>query len=332
MWNGYKGPPPRYLVERLLTSMATCNAHCRRTPTARSRGPGESRAFGQLAGRSPAETAARYTGQPGAEGIEPTEPRRRPIDRVLTHRPLGIAHLRAGHVHGVSPGSLGPPCRPSSRASSLLAHGSSANGGRGPSEPAGRRSHQRSGGVFLPQILILFAFIAILEDCGYMARAAYLMDWFMARIGLNGKSSSPCFPFACAIWGSWLLKIANERDRLTTILAALLMTCSARLPVYALLIAAFPRVLFRRPAEPSDSPWQPSMPWNPDGVVWPWCSDDLSRRHASVSHGTAQLQVAVASKRSTGSSSGRSCSLCGNADPCRLDPGLGRPYYPHAKP
>ncbi len=95
--------------------------------------------------------------------------------------------------------------------------------------------------VFLPQILILFFFIAILEDCGYMARAAFLMDRLMARVGLSGKSFIPMLSsFACAIPGIMAARvIEDERDRLTTILVAPLMTCSARLPVYALLIAAF---------------------------------------------------------------------------------------------
>lgn len=94
---------------------------------------------------------------------------------------------------------------------------------------------------FLPQILILFLFIAVLEDCGYMARAAFLMDRMMVRVGLSGKSFIPMLSsFACAIPGIMATRvIENERDRLTTILVAPLMTCSARLPVYALLIAAF---------------------------------------------------------------------------------------------
>lgn len=99
------------------------------------------------------------------------------------------------------------------------------------------------GGVltFLPQILVLFFFLGILEDCGYMARAAYLMDPLMVRVGLSGKSFIPLLSsFACAIPGIMATRvIENERDRLTTILVAPLMTCSARLPVYALLIAAF---------------------------------------------------------------------------------------------
>ncbi len=95
--------------------------------------------------------------------------------------------------------------------------------------------------VFLPQIFTLFFFIAVLEDCGYMARAAYLMDKLMSRVGLSGKSFIPLLSsFACAIPGIMATRvIENPRDRLTTILVAPLMSCSARLPVYALLIAAF---------------------------------------------------------------------------------------------
>ncbi len=95
--------------------------------------------------------------------------------------------------------------------------------------------------VFLPQIFILFLFIALLEDCGYMARAAYLMDKLMVRAGLSGKSFIPLLSsFACAIPGIMATRvIENRRDRLTTILVAPLMSCSARLPVYTLLIAAF---------------------------------------------------------------------------------------------
>ncbi len=95
--------------------------------------------------------------------------------------------------------------------------------------------------VFLPQILILFLFIAVLEDCGYMARAAYLMDKLMSRVGLSGKSFIPLLSsFACAIPGIMAARvIENRRDRLATILVAPLMSCSARLPVYTLLIAAF---------------------------------------------------------------------------------------------
>jgi len=95
--------------------------------------------------------------------------------------------------------------------------------------------------VFLPQILILFGFVAVLEECGYMARAAYLMDGLMSRIGLSGKSFIPLLSsFACAVPGVMATRaIENRRDRLVTILIAPLMSCSARLQVYSLLIAAF---------------------------------------------------------------------------------------------
>lgn len=101
--------------------------------------------------------------------------------------------------------------------------------------------------TFLPQILILFCFVAVLEDCGYMARAAYLMDKPMSRIGLSGKSFIPLLSsFACAVPGIMATRvIENRRDRLVTILVAPLMSCSARLPVYVLLIAAFiPKTTF----------------------------------------------------------------------------------------
>lgn len=95
--------------------------------------------------------------------------------------------------------------------------------------------------VFLPQILLLFFFIAVLEDCGYMARTAYLMDKLMARVGLSGKSFIPLLSsFACAVPGIMAARvIENRRDRLVTILVAPLMSCSARLPVYILMIGAF---------------------------------------------------------------------------------------------
>jgi ferrous iron transport protein B len=95
--------------------------------------------------------------------------------------------------------------------------------------------------VFLPQIVILFALILFLEASGYMARAAFLMDELMLRVGLNGRAFIPLLSsFACAIPGMMAARtIENERDRLTTILIAPLMTCSARLPVYTLIIAAF---------------------------------------------------------------------------------------------
>lgn len=95
--------------------------------------------------------------------------------------------------------------------------------------------------VFLPQIVILFAFILFLEASGYMARAAFLMDELMLRVGLNGRAFIPLLSsFACAIPGIMAARtIEEERDRITTIMVAPLMTCSARLPVYTLLIGVF---------------------------------------------------------------------------------------------
>lgn len=95
--------------------------------------------------------------------------------------------------------------------------------------------------VFLPQIVILFAFILVLEESGYLPRAAFLLDRLMGALGLSGRSFIPLLSsFACAIPGIMAARtIANPRDRLVTILIAPLMTCSARLPVYALLIGAF---------------------------------------------------------------------------------------------
>ena len=94
--------------------------------------------------------------------------------------------------------------------------------------------------VFLPQIVILFAFILVMEASGYMARAAFLMDRLMAGVGLSGKSFIPLLSsFACAIPGIMATRsISDPKDRLTTILIAPLMTCSARLPVYAVIISA----------------------------------------------------------------------------------------------
>ncbi|MDY3560215.1 ferrous iron transport protein B [Gemmata sp. JC673] len=108
--------------------------------------------------------------------------------------------------------------------------------------------------VFLPQIMILFGFIAVLEDCGYMARAAFLMDRVMSRCGLSGKSFIPMLSsVACAVPGIMATRvIENRRDRLATILVSPLMSCSARLPVYILLTAAFV-------AKPGAPVWLPGV-------------------------------------------------------------------------
>jgi ferrous iron transport protein B len=95
--------------------------------------------------------------------------------------------------------------------------------------------------VFLPQIIILFFFILMLEDSGYLPRAAFLLDRLMGSVGLSGRAFIPLLSsFACAIPGIMATRtIQNPRDRLATIMIAPLMTCSARLPVYALIIGAF---------------------------------------------------------------------------------------------
>ena len=95
--------------------------------------------------------------------------------------------------------------------------------------------------VFLPQILILFFYILVLEDSGYLPRAAFLLDRLMGKVGLSGRAFIPLLSsFACAVPGVMATRtIAHWRDRITTIMIAPLMTCSARLPVYALLIGAF---------------------------------------------------------------------------------------------
>ncbi len=117
--------------------------------------------------------------------------------------------------------------------------------------------------AFVPQIMILFACVAILEDCGYMARAAFLMDRLMARAGLNGKSFIPLLSsMACAVPGILAARvIENRRDRLATILVAPLMSCSARLPVYLLLVGAF----F---TPPPDATWRDLAWWAPGLVLF----------------------------------------------------------------
>jgi len=95
--------------------------------------------------------------------------------------------------------------------------------------------------VFLPQICILFAFIGLLEDSGYMARAAFLMDRLMRRVGLHGRSFIPMLSgYACAVPGIMATRtIESPKDRLATIMVVPMMSCSARLPIYTLLIGAF---------------------------------------------------------------------------------------------
>ena len=158
--------------------------------------------------------------------------------------------------------------------------------------------------IFLPQILILFFFIAVLEDCGYMARAAFLMDRLMAGVGLSGKSFIPLLSsFACAVPGIMATRvIENRRDRLTTILVAPLMSCSARLPVYVILIGAFvpaQRYLggLARPARAGAVRDVRGRHRRGDRRGLGAEENAAPRRDAAVRDGAAELQNAVAADR-----------------------------------
>ncbi|MBI1825511.1 MAG: ferrous iron transport protein B [Planctomycetes bacterium] len=175
-----------------------------------------------------------------------TRPRTEIADRILTHPIVGLTvFVAVMAVIFQSVYALGGPLR------DFVDGGFTAIGQQVASWiPAGAIRSLIVDGViagvgavltFLPQILILFFFIAILEDCGYMARAAFLLDRWMGTIGLNGKSFIPLLSsFACAVPGIMATRtIEDRRDRFVTILIAPLMSCSARLPVYVLLIGAF---------------------------------------------------------------------------------------------
>ena len=253
-----RGPidAPRYLVERLLLD-STGYVESRLVPDAADPVHGilrEARQRLAAAGLPvPAvEAMARYAWVAKILGGIVTRPHVRPatlsdrLDRVLTHRVWGSL-LFAALMLALFQAMF----RWSQPAIDLIDVGVSRLGGwvslrmsEGPLRSLlvdGVIGGVGSVLVFLPQILLLFGFVAILEDCGYMARAAYLMDRLMVRFGLSGKSFIPLLSsFACAIPGVMATRvIENRRDRLTTILIAPLMSCSARLPVYGLLIAAF---------------------------------------------------------------------------------------------
>jgi ferrous iron transport protein B len=249
-------PVPRYLVERLLLDTSGYLAGVIQAPQGVNLEAELTAARQRLReARSPipaVEAAARYRwiGEQLAGVVQKTESpriaRSDSIDRILTHRVYGVIIFAAimftlfFSVFSIATypmdwidggiGSLGEsvsemmspgPLR------SLVVDG--IIGGVG------------SVVIFLPQIIILFFFLAILEDCGYLARAAYLMDKLLCRVGLSGKSFIPMLSsFACAIPGIMATRtIEHRRDRLTTILVAPLMSCSARLPVYILLTTAF---------------------------------------------------------------------------------------------
>ena len=168
------------------------------------------------------------------------------IDRVLTHRVFGLAAFL-----GVSAVLFQGIYAWAAPAMDLVETAVSTLGAAlGSSLPEGPLRSLLVDGVvagvggvlvFLPQIALLFLLIAILEDCGYMSRAALLMDRLLGRLGLSGRSFIPLLSsFACAVPGVMAARtIADRRDRFVTVLVAPLMSCSARLPVYALFIAAF---------------------------------------------------------------------------------------------
>lgn len=249
------GNLPRYLVERLLldtTGFLEHSLHADRPAATKELTEARQRLANAGLPVPAVEAIARY-GWVGRvlEGVV-TRPVQRPqtwsdrLDRVLTHRLwgslvfLGIMFivfqsvfrwaLPVMNLIDAGQGAVGQwvaARMPPGALQSLLVDGVIAGVG--------------AVIIFLPQIFVLFFFLAILEDCGYMARAAYLMDKLMSRVGLSGKSFIPLLSsFACAIPGVMATRvIENRRDRLTTILVAPLMSCSARLPVYSIMIAAF---------------------------------------------------------------------------------------------
>ncbi|HYR51205.1 MAG TPA: ferrous iron transport protein B [Candidatus Dormibacteraeota bacterium] len=178
--------------------------------------------------------------------VKPEDSMRQRIDRVLTHRVFGPVIFIA--FMAVIFQSLFMWATPLMNA---IDFGVSALGRFiGPALPAGPiRSLVVDGAIagvgavvtFVPQIAFLFLFISLMEDSGYLARAAFIMDRLMRSVGLSGRAFIPLLSsFACAIPGIMATRtIDNRRDRLTTILIAPFMSCSARLPVYALLIGAF---------------------------------------------------------------------------------------------
>lgn len=254
--NSFGTPLPRYLVERLLLDTSGYLTHGGIREINASIQTAISAARERLAGAGmpvPAvEAMSRYKWVAKLlEGVV-QRPASRPknfsdkLDRVLTHRIWGTAVfvLLMVFLFQAVFWIAGPA---SDLIDWLKTHAStfvSSNLAEGPLQSLIiNGAIEGVGGVlvFLPQIFVLFLFIAMLEDCGYMSRAAYLMDRLMSRVGLSGKSFIPLLSsFACAVPGIMSARvIENPRDRLITILVAPLMSCSARLPVYTLLIGAF---------------------------------------------------------------------------------------------
>ncbi len=181
-----------------------------------------------------------------ARKVSSADPVRRRVDRIVTHRIVGP--ILFALVMGVIFQAIYAGAQP---VMDLIEAGTSWFGGViGHLLPAGPFRSLLIDGViagvgtvlsFLPQIALLFLFIGILEDTGYLARAAFILDRLMGAVGLPGRAFLPLLSsFACAIPGIMATRtIENRRDRLATIFVAPFMSCSARLPVYALLIGAF---------------------------------------------------------------------------------------------
>jgi ferrous iron transport protein B len=246
---------PRFLLERLVLDsgyLQTTNLHGIDAPLRAAASEARERLTTNGQSLAALETVARYqwassvTQDVIKQSHEPVETLSDRLDRVLTHRwlgPLIFGVLMLGIFQAVFNGAIffmdGIEAGLSQLGDVVSAW----------IPPGALRSMLISGViggvgsvlVFLPQIFILFFFVALLEDCGYMARAAFLMDRLMSRVGLSGKSFIPLLSsFACAVPGIMATRvIENRRDRLLTMMIAPLMTCSARLPVYVLLIAAF---------------------------------------------------------------------------------------------
>ncbi|MCE5268800.1 MAG: ferrous iron transport protein B [Planctomycetaceae bacterium] len=249
-------PPPRCLVRRLLLDRSGClqRALLAEADTRWANRIEAAQARLAAAGYSvpSVETTARYDwARRVLDGVvvEPRSYRATTsdrIDRVLTHRVWGTAIFAVVMVTVFQ--SVFVWARPATQWIQSLTTAASdyltvhmAEGAWRSLLVDGALTGVGAILAFLPQIVILFGFLALLEDCGYMARAAFLMDRLMVRVGLSGKSFIPLLSsFGCAVPGIMAARvIEDERDRLTTILIAPLVTCPARLQVYALLIAAF---------------------------------------------------------------------------------------------
>ena len=250
------GSLPRYLVERLLLDSSGYLQRAIFGPQSERVGAvldGARRRLNQLGQGPPAiEAVSRYAWVARVLQGVVTRPTQRPstasdrLDAMLTHRLWGtlifaVIMLCMFSAVFVAATPLMDGIDAAFSTASHAIERAMPEGALRSLLSAGVVAGVGSVAMFLPQIMILFLFIGLLEDCGYMARAAFLMDRLMVRVGLSGKSFIPLLSsFACAVPGIMATRvIENRRDRLTTILIAPLMSCSARLPVYTVLISGF---------------------------------------------------------------------------------------------